>query len=724
MTDEELLAYVKAERANSIGFEHDEELTAAREQALNYYKGKMPDIKSLPNRSKAVSTDIADAIDTLLPDIMEILAGGDDVVAFIPLGEEDEEQAQQETDYIRHVVFNENPGWQIHFDMAKDAFQSKIGVAKFWAEECKPEEEKLTAQTAQAMQLAAQNGEIVDVSVTPGPTTEELYDFTVKRPAYKKIKIASLAPEDFTVGSDTVRLSEATYCAHRTRPRAQDLIREGYDEAKVNTLSAYGREDDDTVALARDTAGEHEMSHAGTIGQLRRVEIVEHVIRLGGKLWSVVTGENESVFLRKEEIDIVPFAAVTPYPVTHRFYGESVADRLIQPQQVNTAITRGALDSIYFGLNRRMTVNEKGMTANTIPDLLRNEPGVPIRTGGDNVVAPVGDSGEGAPYLNYLEYFQTKIEQRTGITRAAQGLTPDTLHETAKGALALLSAAQKRVRLIARTFAETGLKDLYLGVHALVRQHVTKASRVRLRNGWVDIDPTSWGARSDMSIEIGLGASGKEADLMVLAQEAAIQEKIVAAQGGVNGPVVTWENVFNLGKRTYERLGNKAPEKYLTDPADPKNQKPPEAPPEDPKVIEAKTKAMEAQAKTQLAQQEAAAKAELAQQQALGEYQLKVQSAQADQALKLRQAELAAETQRQLDALEIQAKERQAAAELALKERVLAAELGLKQRANAAQNQIQREDNAAHVDATRENNFQRNQVSTDIGDVDIGGAPG
>jgi hypothetical protein len=60
-------------------------------------------------------------------------------------------------------------------------------------------------------------------------------------------------------------------------------------------------------------------------------------------------------------------------------------------------------------------------------------------------------------------------ESRSGIVRNAQGLNPDTLHDTAKGALALITAAQKRVRLIARIFAETGVKDLFLGVHALLR---------------------------------------------------------------------------------------------------------------------------------------------------------------------------------------------------------------------------------------------------------------
>jgi hypothetical protein len=109
--DDELLAIVRGERARSIGFDLDPELTDAREKALNYAKGEMPDIIALPNRSQAVSTDIADAVETILPDLVEIFTGGDDVVSFVPRCADDEPQADQETDYVRHVVFDDNDGF-------------------------------------------------------------------------------------------------------------------------------------------------------------------------------------------------------------------------------------------------------------------------------------------------------------------------------------------------------------------------------------------------------------------------------------------------------------------------------------------------------------------------------------------------------------------------------------------------------------------------------------
>ncbi len=111
LSDDELLAIVRGERARSIGFDLDPDLTEARERALNYAKGEMPDIAALPNRSQAVSTDIADAVETILPDLVEIFTGGDDVVSFTPRNADDEPQADQETDYVRHVVFDDNDGF-------------------------------------------------------------------------------------------------------------------------------------------------------------------------------------------------------------------------------------------------------------------------------------------------------------------------------------------------------------------------------------------------------------------------------------------------------------------------------------------------------------------------------------------------------------------------------------------------------------------------------------
>lgn len=649
MQDEDFLAIVADERRRSVGFDHDDALAGDRERALNYYKGEMPDVASLPGRSKAVSTDVAEAVETLLPDLVEIFTGGEDVASFRPVGAEDEDGARQETDYVNHVVFNENPGFLTLYTMFKDALLQKTGVVKFWWDPSRTvQDERFSGKSALELQVAAQaGGEIRNLVEGVGEAGQPVFDFTFRRGGSAGgVRISAVAPDDFTIAADAVCLADSPYCAMRSRPRAQDLIAEGYDAELVEQLPAYAGGGEDGLQLARDTAGEHLDGQGTGLGALRTVEVVEHYLRIDAdgdgapELWRIVTGGGETLLLERERVDAVPFAAVTPYLTPHRFYGRSVADLLVEIQRIKTALTRMALDSGYFALNQRQEVALERANHFTIGDLLRNEPGVPVRSKTGDAVRPIAAGGLGFDAFGALEYFSTVAENRTGIVRSAQGLAPDTLHDTAKGAMALMGAAQKRVRLIARIFAETGIKDLFLGVHALVRENATAAAKVRLRGRWVDIDPTAWGARSDMTIEVGLGAGGREHDLMVARELWGLQREIVQAQGGVGGPFVTGRNVHNLLKRMGDLAGLKGIDGYFSDPAMAPPPAPPGPPQPDPALLLAQARTQgEMAVKRERMQAEIALKRE----QLSAELQLKREQIEAEARLRAMEAQAAVE---------------------------------------------------------------------------------
>ncbi len=609
LSDDDLLRLVAEERRASIGFETDESLNEARARALDYFKGEMPDVPSLANRSRAVSTDVADAVETLLPDLVEIFTGGDDVATFSPVGQEDEAAARQESDYVNQVVMHDNDGFMTLYAAFKDALLVKTGVIKWWWEEdaASPAPERFQDKSFEELQ-----GAMAAVQAWPGlslagvneridpETGEALYDFEIARAGRGgRVRVRAVPPEDFTVARDTVRLAETTYCAMRSRPRAQDLIALGYDADKVADLPAYGAGSaGERERLARDTAGEEMgLAACGPVGaarsELRTVEIVEHVLRVVDadgrpELWRVVSGDQERVLLERERVDEVQFAALTPYPQAHRFYGRSVADLLIEIQRIKTALTRMLLDSGYFALNQRVEVATDRASPFTIPDLLRNEPGVPIRSRTGDAVRAIGAGGLSFDAAGALEYFSTVGEARTGIVRNAQGLNPDTLHQTASGAMALMNNAQRRMRMIARIFAETGVKDLFLGVHALIRRHAERAEVVRLRGAWVQVDPTTWGERKDMSIEVGVGSGGREHELAVGREAMSVMTQIIGLQGGLNGPFVTAANAYNFLKRYFERgLGMKTADPILSDPSTALPGPAQAPPPPDPRMVEA-----------------------------------------------------------------------------------------------------------------------------------------
>ena len=141
MTELELKALLDAEKAAALSAPQASRLSSDREQAQRYYLGDMSrDMPALEGRSSAVSTDVADTIEGLMPTLMDIFCGGDNVVRFDPVGPEDVRAAEQETDYVNHVFMQQNPGFMILYSFIKDALLSKVGIVKVWWEEEEREE--------------------------------------------------------------------------------------------------------------------------------------------------------------------------------------------------------------------------------------------------------------------------------------------------------------------------------------------------------------------------------------------------------------------------------------------------------------------------------------------------------------------------------------------------------------------------------------------------------
>jgi hypothetical protein len=172
-----------------------------------------------------VSTDVADTIEGLMPNLMDIFAGSDEVVRFEPVGPEDESAAAQETDYVNHVFMQQNPGFMVLYSFIKDALLSKVGIVKVWWEEREEE-------------------------------------------------------------------SRETY------------VRMDYE--------GDGR----------------------------------------ACLYQIITGGDQGEILRKDgkacitPFGAIPFATTTPVPITHRFFGRSIADLVMPVQREKTALKRGALDNL------------------------------------------------------------------------------------------------------------------------------------------------------------------------------------------------------------------------------------------------------------------------------------------------------------------------------------------------------------------------------------------
>ena len=140
MSVSDLKSMLASEKANALAAISAARLMEERADAMDYYLGDMAkDMPAQDGRSRAVSTDVSDTIEGLMPSLMDIFAGSDEVVRFDPVGPEDEAAAQQETDYVNHVFMQQNPGFMILYSFIKDALLSKVGIVKVWWEECEEE---------------------------------------------------------------------------------------------------------------------------------------------------------------------------------------------------------------------------------------------------------------------------------------------------------------------------------------------------------------------------------------------------------------------------------------------------------------------------------------------------------------------------------------------------------------------------------------------------------
>lgn len=174
----ELKSVLAAEKSDALAALVAAQLSQDRATAMEYYLGDMTqDMPTVDGRSTAVSTDVADTIEGLMPALMDIFAGSDEVVRFEPVGPEDEEAAQQETDYVNHVFMQQNPGFMALYSFIKDALLSKVGIVKVWWEE-REEEQRETYYDLDEAQFA-----MLTVAVQQSNGAMKIVEHTVNQPA-------------------------------------------------------------------------------------------------------------------------------------------------------------------------------------------------------------------------------------------------------------------------------------------------------------------------------------------------------------------------------------------------------------------------------------------------------------------------------------------------------------------------------------------------------------
>ncbi|MBP2311893.1 portal protein [Azospirillum soli] len=668
MADDEFQGVVSAALGDAVEFV-DSTLATERAQALEYYLGK-PFGDEVDGRSKVVVTTVRDTIESMLPSLLRIFCSSERVVEFAPHGSEDVEAAEQATDYVNWIFHTDNPGFSILLTWLKDGLLAKTGVVKFWWEE---KEEASTSQytglddEAYFLVASEAGAEVVKHEVYPAPGAQpgqdgaapQLHDVEVTRRTKKgRVVIAAMPPEEFIIDRAARDLEGATLVGHRREVTISDLVAMGYDPDELEGLGGTGSDaglSGSEEAQVRRPNSE-DAGEASADPSQRKVTYTEAYLRVDrdgdgiAELRMVCTAGPSHTLLKDEPADHVPFADWCPVPLSHAFFGLSIADLTMDLQRINSVIMRQTLDNLVLSNNPRVAVVEDDVN---MDDVLNNELGAVIRTRQPGAYQAVGVPFVAGQSLPVLEYLNSVKEDRTGLSRASMGLDPDSLQSTTRAAVAAtISASQGKTEMLARVFAETGLKKLFRGVLRLICRHQDRERVIRLRGKWVAVDPRAWNAEMDVTVSVGLGRGSDAERLQALMQIKATQEGIIAKYGP-NNPLVTVAQYRATLAAILEIAGFKDAGRFFLDPAQQPEQ-PPQPPAPDPKLLEA-------QARLQIEQQKAQA-----------DLELQRMRLEAENALK-REAMLL-EHQRKMD---------QMRAELELRERQMVAEAALVQRAAA-----------------------------------------
>ena len=619
LTELEVGSIVSSEIKASLGY-IGSDITEQRQKSLEYYFGE-PFGNEQEGRSQVVSTDVSDVIESILPTLLRTFAASDEIVKCEPVTAEDEEVAKQASDYLNYVFNKDNDGFITLYTLFKDALIQKNGVAKiYWntsnkveretyeklsedeytmlldedgvvaKEHTEYEDESAKKEKNKILEQIEESGQPVDPMVldqienTPIPN---LHDVVIEREeTYGKVKIEAIPPEEFLIERRAKSIEDANFVAHRTTSTRTQLIEAGFDSDKVYSLPADSQDKYNEEKTTRFRNLDYDYDSNAGEESTDEISIYECYIRIDeegdgiAKLRKITLAGTEGYTILDNELcDSVPFVSVTPIMVPHRFYGRSVSEMTEDLQLIKSTVMRQLLDNMYLTNNNRVAVMDGQVN---LDDLLTNRPGGVVRTKGSpgQVMMPMQTQTINNQAFPMLEYLDTVREQRTGITRYSQGMDADSLNKTATGVNTILSQAQMRVELIARIFAETGVKDMFLKMFELVVKHQDKERIIKIRNNFVPFRPMEWRNRCNISISVGLGTGSRDQQLSILNNILQTQLKGLELQGSSAGPMVNLRNIYNTLSKIVENAGLKNPNAFFTDPDIGMQNMPPPQPPQ------------------------------------------------------------------------------------------------------------------------------------------------
>ena len=582
MTDSELVSLLsQAEEQAAI---YNGEFMAENTRFLAAYLGdKTGEFSAIENQSSVVSTDVADVIEADMPSLMRIFYGSGDVVTFQSNTENPVEvqEADEKTRYVNWVLRNQPESFMMWHSWLKDAEIQKNGVVKYFIDEQKEVDEvRFTGVDFDELATIVESLDDPAVKKTEITGQEEtspgVWDlkFKVTRET-KKICILNIPPESFLISRNATSIEDAEMVGDRVRKTRGELLAEGFPKDLITSLSTVDEEDNRNSNIKavrdRDQGGNNP---DGTINNWasQYVEISDLYVKvdfdgdgIAERRHVMISGNKVLV---NEYFNHVPYASLSAILMPHKAIGRSRAEITYPTQLQKTALVRGMNDNIYIVNNPRNVVHPDV----DLDDMLTVRTNGIVRMDDETTVLPqqavfplqipyIGDRT-----LQVIQYVDQARAQTTGALLPNQGLDADKISsETATRFNGIKDSSDAKIELIARNYAETGVRKLYEGIAWLASRFQDTQTEIMVLGKQLTVNPTQWKSNHHIQTNVGLGAGNNEKSVESLQGLYAIQKQEQAA----GSPLVDNKDIYNTLSRITDGLGFPRTDEFFNNPEEP-----------------------------------------------------------------------------------------------------------------------------------------------------------
>jgi len=530
----------------------DSEIAPQRIKAQRYFDGEV-DIGYEEGRSRVVATKCREVVRGLKPSIQRIFLTSEKPVEFVPRGPEDVASAEQATSFVSYK-FQQHDGYRVLNDVFQDAMVKKAGIAYvYYNEEVKTEIHTFTNLTDEefALVVEADDVEVLEHEMRISVALDEQgLDIEVPEHDVKVSKaipegdicIESIPPEDFFVDRNARSVEDYYICGHSTEMRVADLIAMGFSPDDLSGLdsSEYSVTDDEAEFVRRGYSVD-ESEDENISGASKKITVTNAYMELDiegtgiPRLYQFLCAGSTYKLLNFYEADYAPYAIFECDPEPHAFFGTSLVDLVMDDQDAATSMLRGVLDNVALTNNPALQIID-GQVA--VDDLLNNEIGRIVRVKQPGAVMEMAVPFTAGQTLPALQYFDQAVDNKTGVSKMAQGLDPDVLKSSTATAIAASQEGQTgQAEVIARNFAEGGMRQMFRMMLDLMVKHSDNEEIMRLNGQFVPVDPRAWDTDMDLMVNVGIGTGRENERAAALQQALQIQQQIFQAYGPQNGIV-------------------------------------------------------------------------------------------------------------------------------------------------------------------------------------------